>query len=170
MLIRDLEQKDLQERVRWMNDVRVNSTLNIQLPVTLDSTLQWYERIKVNTQRRDFSFDNEDGNLVAMGGFTDIDSNVHKAELYIFVNPDIQGRGYGTLSVKMMCEYGFEAMKLQKIYLHTNSDNIAARKLYEKLGFKLEGYMPHEVISNGKIKDRCYYAIYNTCILPPLFV
>ncbi len=142
-----------------MNDIRVNSTLNIQLPVTLESTRNWFERIQTNNRRKDFSFIDE-GVVVAMGGFTEIDLDVKKAELYIFVNPDIQGKGYGTKSVRIMCQFGFEYMGLEKIYLHTNSDNHAARRLYEKIGFTLEGYMPHEVINNGKVKDRCYYGLY----------
>ena len=62
-------------------------------------------------------------------------------------------------------------MGLQKICLYTNSDNLAARHIYEKIGFVLEGFMRKEIINNGKIKDRCYYGLYNEKvkdkILPP---
>ena len=106
-----------------------------------------------------------------MGGFTDIDDKARKAELYIFVNPVLQGKGLGMESVRVMCQYGFEQMGLQKICLYTNSDNLAARHIYEKIGFVLEGFMRKEIINNGKIKDRCYYGLYNEKvkdkILPP---
>ncbi len=169
MELRLLEARDLQTRVDWMNDTRVNTTLNIQLPVSLDSTITWFEKINTNSSREDYTFC-ENGAIVAMGGFTSIDRSVGKAELYIFVNPDMQGRGLGTKACKQMCEYGFEQLGLQKIYLHTNGDNVAARRLYERLGFKLEGYMPQEIINNGKIKDRCYYGLYKdeSIITPPL--
>lgn len=163
MKIRRLEWKDLKTRVDWMNDARINATLNIQLPVSLESTKLWFERIQTNNKRVDFSFE-EEGRLVAMGGFTDIVAGVCKAELYIFVNPDLQGKGIGTETVKLMCQYGFDEMQLEKIYLHTNADNYAARRLYEKLGFVLEGYMPKEIMNKGKIKDRCYYGLYKKMI------
>lgn len=159
MKIQALSANDLPTRVDWMNDTRVNATLNIKTPVSLASTQEWFERIKDNPSRRDFAF-TEDDKLVAMGGFTDIDDTVKKTELYIFVNPDMQGRGIGSRAVRLMCEYGFETLGFQKIFLHTNSDNLAARHLYERLGFTLEGFMPHEVINNGAIKDRCYYGLY----------
>ena len=166
MKIRNIEEQDLQARVDWMNDSRVNATLNIQLPVTIESTVNWYHRIQGNKTRRDFSFE-KDGQLVAMGGFTDIDDKARKAELYIFVNPVLQGKGLGMESVRVMCQYGFEQMGLQKICLYTNSDNLAARHIYEKI----EGFMRKEIINNGKIKDRCYYGLYNEKvkdkILPP---
>lgn len=113
MKIRNIEEQDLQARVDWMNDSRVNATLNIQLPVTIESTVNWYHRIQGNKTRRDFSFE-KDGQLVAMGGFTDIDDKARKAELYIFVNPVLQGKGLGMESVRVMCQYGFEQMGLQK--------------------------------------------------------
>ena len=62
-----------------------------------------------------------------------------KAELYLFVNPDLLQAGVGTKAAKLLCQYGFEQLKLNKIYLETNEDNIVARKVYEKCGFKLEG-------------------------------
>ena len=55
MKIRNIEEQDLQARVDWMNDSRVNATLNIQLPVTIESTVNWYHRIQGNKTRRDFS-------------------------------------------------------------------------------------------------------------------
>lgn len=159
MIIRELEERDLKTRVDWMNDERVNATLNIRLPVSLESTHCWFRRIKEDCTRVDFAFE-RDGKVVAMGGFTNIVSDVGKAELYIFVNPNEQGKGVGTEAVKLMCQYGFDKIKLNKIYLYTNADNLPARRLYEKLSFALEGYMPREVINNGKIKDRCYYGLY----------
>ena len=159
MIIRSLQESDLPTRVAWMNDPRVNATLNIQLPVTLESTRSWFARLKDNARRRDFAFE-EGGSLVAMGGLTDIAEGVGKAELYIFVDPDRQGGGVGTKAVRLMCSYGFERMNLHKIYLHTNADS-AAYRLYERVGFKLEGFMPCEVENHGRLKDRRYYGLYN---------
>lgn len=160
MELRLLEHGDLLTRVSWMNDSRVNRTLNIQLPVTMESTLRWFERISSNDTREDYAFV-EDGVLVAMGGFTGIDTSVGKAELYIFVHPKKHGEGYGTNACMLMCERGFNHLGLKKIYIHTNSDNFATRKLCERQGFRLEGFMPNEIINNGKVKDRCYYGLYN---------
>ena len=161
MEIRLLQENDLSTRVEWMNDSRINSTLNIQLPVTIESTQSWFNKVNSDDSRRDFSFV-ENGQVVAMGGLTSIDTNDGKAELYIFVSPELKGKGIGTKSVRLLCEHGFNVIKLNKIYLNANADNIAACRLYEKLGFQMDGYTPHEIINNGKVKDRCHYSLYNT--------
>lgn len=160
IVLRELQEQDLSARVSWMNDVRVNATLNIQLPVTIETTYNWYRRIRKNPNRRDFTFIDDKGIAVAMGGFTDINGEKRDAELYIFVNPDMQGRGYGTETMQLMCEYGFEHMNLYRIYLHTNSDNKYAIRLYERMGFSCDERKYQEVQVNGVLKKRLYYELY----------
>ncbi|MCD8283186.1 MAG: GNAT family N-acetyltransferase [Opitutae bacterium] len=171
LVLRRLEHRDLPLRVAWLNDSRINSSLNIKLPVTLAGTEEWFGRIRHNENRADFAFESG-GIVVAMGGLTTIDREVEKAELYIFVDPDKENEGIGTNAVKLMCKHGFEELGLGKIYLHVNSDNIAARKVYEKCSFRMEGLMRREIINNGKLKDRCVYAgirgtVMAFCYIPP---
>ncbi len=158
MLIRKLEFGDLEKRVEWLNDERVNSTLNISLPVSLESTQAWFERNKGNEKRIDFSFE-DDGVLVAMGGYTDIDKDKGEGELYIFVDPDQKGKGIGYRSVKLMCSYAFEVLNFNKIILYANGDNGAARHLYEKLGFVLESVVEGGIENHGVAKDQYYYGL-----------
>lgn len=160
MKLRRLETRDLPLRVAWLNDVRINATLNIQTPVTEAGTRAWFERVRGNASRADFAFEDAAGTVVAMGGFTDIELSVKKAELYVFVDPNLKNRGFGTQAVSVMCGYGFESLGLEKIYLNANADNVPARKVYENCGFVLEGVLRREVINNGKLKDRCRYARY----------
>ncbi|MEE1259835.1 MAG: GNAT family protein [Paludibacteraceae bacterium] len=158
MVIRRLEYDDLEKRVEWLNDERVNSTLNIALPVSLESTKAWFERNIDNDKRIDFSFE-EDGVIVAMGGYTDIDKEKGEAELYIFVDPGQKGKGIGFRSVRLMCDYAFDTMGLNKIILYANGDNAAARHLYEKIGFVLESVVEGGIENHGVAKDQYYYGL-----------
>ncbi len=159
LIMRDIEIGDLSVRVTWMNDNKINRTLNIQLPVTLESTQVWFERIKNAPNRKDFTFIENDGTIVAMGGLTDIDDKSLDAELYIFVNPNMHGKGYGSESTKLICQYGFEKLCLNKIYLYTNSDNLSAQKVYKNLGFALKKYISDGVQNHGEFRDRYYYEL-----------
>lgn len=165
IVLRELQERDLPERVRWMNDIRVNATLNIELPVTIETTHSWFRRISVSSNRKDFTFVDDKGIVVAMGGFTDINENSRDAELYVLVNPDMQGKKYGTEAVRLMCEYGFADMNLARIYLHTNSDNKYAIRLYERLGFTFDVRKCQEMLINGILRKRLYYELYATTII-----
>ena len=94
-----------------------------------------------------------------MGGLTGIDRETNRAELYIFVNPDLQGHGIGEKATQLLCEYGFGTIGLDKIYLQTNGSNHAAQRVYRKVGFSLEGRLRNETIVNNAVDDRLCFGL-----------
>lgn len=159
MILRTLQIGDLKIRVDWMNNPKVYSSMHFDIPVSLDNTIRWFENNQKNDNRADVVFE-EKGQLLAMGGLTNINRETNKAELYVFVNPNLQKGGFGTQATKLLCKYGFEDLKLDKIYLETNEDNHAAKKVYEKCGFQLEGILRNEYKNQeGLLKSRLYYGM-----------
>jgi len=159
MNIRKLRQDDLYKRVEWMNNPKVYQSMHFDLPVELGNTIAWFERNRKNENRIDVVFE-EGGTIVAFGGLTNIEREVEKAELYIFVDPNNQKGGIGTKATSLLCDYGFKRLGLNKIYLETNEDNIAARCVYEKCGFKLEGVLRAEYKTvDGHLLSRMYYGL-----------
>lgn len=158
MIIRKLTIEDLPTRVDWMNNPKIYSSMHFDLPVSMENTLRWFENNKNNEKRSDICFE-EEGVIVAFGGLTSIDLLLKKAELYIFVNPNLQKSGIGTQATKLLCKYGFGQLKLHKIYLLTNEDNVAAIKVYQKCGFQLEGRHRDEYMVKDQYKDRLYFGL-----------
>lgn len=159
MILRRLQVEDLKTRVEWMNNPKVYSSMHFDIPVSLDNTIRWFENNQKNDNRADVVFE-EKGQLLAMGGLTNINRETNKAELYVFVNPNLQKGGLGTQATKLLCKYGFENLYLDKIYLETNEDNHAAKRVYEKCGFQLEGILRNEYKNQkGFLKSRLYYGM-----------
>ena len=68
-----------------------------------------------------------------------------------------KGKGVAITATKLLLEYAFSVLMLNKVYLFTEIDNIAAQKLFEKAGFIKEGCLKKDLFSNGKYVDRfCY--------------
>lgn len=82
----------------------------------------------------------------------DIDRAAGTAEYGVFIGEEeALGRGYGTAAAKLAVEYGFETLRLQKIFLRFLEDNIGARKSYEKAGFRmLEDRRETAVLEQGE--------------------
>lgn len=159
MIVRKLEENDLQLRVCWMNNEKVYGSMHFDIPVIMENTLKWYHNNLGNDKRADLTFE-ENGEIVAFGGLTSINREINKAELYIFVNPTAQKGGIGTKATMLLCKYGFEDLGLNKIYLETNEDNVAARRVYEKCGFVLEGTHREEYkTADGVMLSRMYYGL-----------
>lgn len=151
--------KDISIRVNWINDLRINQTMFFDLPASVVNTEKWFQNNIGNDKRIDFTFENSEREIIAMGGFTDINP-VHKnAEFYVMVNPDLQGRGIGKQVSVWMYNYAFSVLNLNKIYLYTNDDNIAAYTIYEKAGFKLEGILRNHKWKNGDFQNRRFYGL-----------
>lgn len=142
-----------------MNNPAIYSSMHFDLPITLEKTMEWFNNNQGNEKRADMVV-LEDGVIIAFCGITSINPVIGKSELYIFVNPNNQAKGYGTKATLLLCKYGFEEKGLHKIYLETNEDNYAAQKVYERCGFKLEGRHRKEYLAkDGEWKDRLYYGL-----------
>lgn len=155
MKIRYLKPEDLESRVNWMNDSRVFSSMHYAVPVMIDNTKIWYGKVIADPSRSDMAFEDEYGELIAMGGLTHIADG--RAELYVFVHPDKQGKGFGAKATSLLCHYGFERLGLKQIYLYTNLSNLAAQHIYLKCGFKLANIL--KAPAGGEVEDRLYYEL-----------
>ncbi len=159
MIIRRLEKGDLETRVEWMNNPLIYSSMHFEVPILMERTIQWYESNLTNDKRFDVTV-LEDGEIVAFGGFTSINREIGKAETYLFASPFQLHKGIGTRAKKLICEFGFKELGLNKIYFITNEDNYASIRVNEKCGFKLEGRLRKEYLTkDGEFKDRLYFGL-----------
>lgn len=142
-----------------MNHPKIYGSMHFEVPVMMENTICWFENNIGNEKRADLVFE-ENGEVVAFGGLTSINRETNKAELYIFVKPEVQMAGVGTRATKELCRFAFAELGLDKVYLETNEDNLAAQHVYEKCGFMLEGKLRNEYrAKDGNLMCRMYYGL-----------
>ncbi len=91
-----------------------------------------------------------------------IDPKNKKAEFAILIGEKAYwGTGYAYEAAKAIVRYGFEHLKLHRIYCGTSAQNIAMQKLALKLGFIKEGRSREAFFKNGKYHDILHYGILN---------
>lgn len=160
--VRRLERDDLALRVSWFNHPEVYRYMTLDVPMSLAATERWFQSASVDEKRRDFAFDlwsEQEIRPVAMGGLIDINWHHSRAELYMLVSPQHFGRKIGRQVLRWMCNYGFSALGLQRIYLTTVEDNRRAQKLYRSHGFQEEGRLRKHLYHLGKYKDRIIFGL-----------
>ena len=85
-------------------------------------------------------------------GIMSIDQISRNAEVGILIGEaDYRGRGYGTEAMKLLVDYGFNALNLRNIMLKVHADNERAYASYVKAGFREFGRR-----SGGTYKDGNY--------------
>jgi len=162
--LRLFNKSDVQRKVKWINDSKVNRYLHYNLPLCPDRTMNWFNRIMTDASREDYVYEIiTESEFIPIGliGLLGIEQKNQKAEFYI-VNGEKKywGKGYALQATKLFLNHAFLKHNLNKIYLYTEVDNVPAQKLFEKIGFKKEGLLKEDLIHMGKKIDRYYYAIY----------
>ena len=157
ILIRKFTQKDIPDKVQWINDEKNNRYLHYDLPLSVEKTKVWFQNKSEN--RLDCVIEYE-GIPVGLIGLIGIDAQSRKAEFYISMGrDDFKRKGIATESTKLLLSYAFDVLNMNKIYLNVDEENIAACNLYEKIGFTLEGRFIQDLFHRGKLINRLRYAI-----------
>ena len=161
LFLRLVEKPDLPQRVAWINDPEIQHTLNYDYPTSLARTEKWFDKAVMAPSRRDFSiFALETSECIGFGSLLNIDWLVKKAELSMVIgNRSYWGGGYGTESYKLLINYGFLELGLNKIYGYQLKHNHAAHRVVEKLGWTREGLLRQDLYSHGRIRDRYVVSI-----------
>jgi len=92
----------------------------------------------------------------------DFDPQHRRAAIGILiVNPQNRGKGYGAEALNLLCNYGFERLKLHQLYANIAEDNFKSQKLFEHQGFEKIGIKKDWNLVNGKYKNEYLYQFIN---------
>lgn len=84
----------------------------------------------------------------------DVDPSIGQAELGKMVGePAFRGRGIAEEATRMLVDYGFNILGLNRICLHTLGGNIKNIRLNERMGFRFEGVLRQAAILAGRPTD-----------------
>lgn len=155
--IRKFEKTDIPKKVEWINNPENNQYLHYDIPICVEKTEKWFDSHLGEKTRYDAVIE-VDGVPVGTIGLLEIDRKNSKAEYYIAMGETAyKGKGIAKEASRLILEYGFEELGLNRIYLFTEVENVAAQKLFERVGFVREGVIRQDIISHGKYVDRIAY-------------
>lgn len=157
--IRPFEYSDIPKKVEWINNPENNKFLHYDIPLSVENTQKWFEKNKSADNRYDATIV-ADGIPCGTIGLLNIDKKNGKAEYYIAMGKtSLKGKGVSTIASRLLLDYAFQELSLNRVYLYTEVENIAAQRLFEKVGFIKEGCLRKDIVSHGKLVDRFIYAI-----------
>ncbi|MGG1290461.1 GNAT family N-acetyltransferase [Bacillus smithii] len=82
-----------------------------------------------------------------------VDKQHHKGELAYWVGKDYRGNGYATEAAKRMVTFGFEVLRLNRIWAMAMSKNPASVKVMKNVGMKYEGTLKQHIYQYGVYED-----------------
>ncbi|WP_442600128.1 GNAT family N-acetyltransferase [Neobacillus sp. D3-1R] len=164
VILRELKIEDAEDRYKWCLDKEVTKHLNMPdkyPPFSLEETKQWIrmciERSNGYIQKAIMT---EQENHIGWIDLKNIDKLNQHAELGITIGDQTYwGKGYGLSAMKEMLHFGFNELKLNKIWLRVEVDNEKAIKSYKRIGFIEEGILRQDRLRNTEFIDRLRMSI-----------
>ena len=154
IILRPLTKADLENRVRWFNDLQVRQTLVVNEVFELEKTIRWFERMQSDKTRTEFAIETPEGVVIGVTGLLGIENEHGVAECYCVIgNKDYWGKKLGTEIHSVLIQWAFEKLGLYKIRADIRTNNPAIFRVVEKLGFKIEGTLRKEKVVDGQRID-----------------
>jgi RimJ/RimL family protein N-acetyltransferase len=155
--LRATERADVATFVRWFNDADVVRNLAMFSPMSDAAETAWFDRMLVSQGTTDYHFVIcllADGRPIGTIGLHDISWKDGTADFGIAIGEKEEwNKGHGTDALRAICDFGFGALRLERIGLYVYAGNDRARRAYEKAGFVHEGTLRRAHVARGEHHD-----------------
>jgi RimJ/RimL family protein N-acetyltransferase len=156
LYFRPLEREDAPVLARYVNDPAVRRTLSMYRPHSVAQEQSFVESLSKSEHQVVMGISRHESpdELIGVTGLHGLDFRGRRAEFGIFIGlSELWGKGYGTEAARMMLDYGFGTLNLNRVWLQVYGHHTAAVRAYEKAGFKREGVQREQHFTDGRYVD-----------------
>lgn len=148
--------KGSKDYIKWLNDKKINKLLEIRYQShNKKSVNNWIVKLFDSNDNLLFGiFLKKEklhiGNIKAKINFQHL-----RAEIGLLIGlRTLHGKGYGSQSINLLCDFLFDKLKLKKIYAGALDSNIASQKIFKKNKFKIEAKLINYRILDKKFVNQ----------------
>ncbi|WP_346940172.1 GNAT family N-acetyltransferase [uncultured Clostridium sp.] len=103
--------------------------------------------------------DKEINKVIGWCGLGLLDCKPEDIEIFYGLSSEYWGQGLATEAAMAMINYGFDTIGLKRIIAVVNPDNIASKKVIEKIGMKFKGNLKVDDPNCSGYDGELYYAL-----------
>ncbi|GAC1401708.1 MAG: GNAT family protein [Candidatus Velthaea sp.] len=165
IVLRAVERTDLDAWRTWVNDPEIAGYLDRVLPVSRPEHEQFFELAVVNNAKAVwFGIDGlQPPRYIGNIWLWDIDVRHRRAEVRVLIGDrGAWGTGAGSTSLRLITDYAFAALGLQKLYAYVMDRNPRAVRAFEKAGYREEARLESEAYWNGERHDVLRFAAFTS--------
>jgi RimJ/RimL family protein N-acetyltransferase len=156
IVLREYRWEDLADIRAWVTDAETTRYLSgtFYKPHTLQQTEEYLRNVLEGGAGANFIIaERESLSYLGQCNIMRVDNIARKAELGFVIGREHTGKGYGYEAGRMLIDFAFRQMNLNRVSLKVHADNPRAIRLYEKLGLRHEGCLREEVYQDGQYVD-----------------
>lgn len=168
LILNQPEENDLGRIVRILNHpVYSKNTINIPFPYSENNARFWLELAKSGFENKThyiFAIRLKENSQIIGGIDLGIDQRFNKAELGYWIDETYWNKGFASEAANAIIKFGFEDLKLKRIFATHFDFNPSSGKVLEKAGMKKEGVLKCHTMKNGVYQNHILYAILNESV------
>lgn len=161
--LRQIEMKDCMDHyVEWLNDPEVNQYLETKwVRQDMESIEAFVKSQRENNHSVLFAIiSREENSHIGNIKIGPIHEHYRHADISYFIgDKQFWNKGIATEAIKLVCEFGFEELRLHRIEAGAYAAAVGSWKALEKNGFHREGIFRDQVILNNEYMDTYRYGL-----------
>ena len=154
-LLFEAARESVAEGSRWLPWIHADYSMSESLEWIVDCRKQW-------DQGREYSFAIVDPltDLFLGGvGLNQISHTHRMANLGYWVRSSYTGRGVATAAARLIAQFGFAVLRLQRLEILIEVGNFASQRVAEKAGAQREGVLRKRLLMHGIPVDAVVYSL-----------
>ena len=162
ILLKQVELSDAEDIFQTINSQR--AYLGKWLPfvavsLAIENTVFFIDKMLNDTQDNYIFVIHYDGIFAGLIGFKANDKQNKRTEIGYWLSETYQKKGIVTQSVKSMCQFAFDELRMNRIQIRCAVGNEPSKKIPQKLGFVFEGIeRDGELLTGGVFTDLEVYS------------
>ena len=157
--LRRLEEKDIPGMLEWMHDPEVNRWFRFDAASMTEERVKNFIAGSFTETNRHYAIADDDDNYLGTISLEDIDRENAHALYAVSLRAEVIGHDIALTATKMLLDIAFRELDLERVYLNVLSDNVRAKRFYEKAGFRYEGRFRKHLKLRGEWRDWDWYSI-----------
>lgn len=156
--LKTIEEEDIQFLQENINKKQIRKNLTTTKPINLNQQNDFFENVISSDKDVHLAICNRE-NIVGIISLEDEEDDIGAATIGLWIAPEYHGNGYGTESVKLVTNYGFNELNYHRISARAYETNKASQKIWEKLEFEKEGELREKTFIDGEFGDIYIYGV-----------
>lgn len=159
--LRNIENDDADTLKKLINDESISrNVVGWSKPISSTEHLFWLNNLKSdNNFRYIIANINDTTKTYGTAIISKIDWKNRSCSIDIKILTECQGNGYGSESIKLLKEYIFDELNMNRISVNILEYNVASINLFKKMGFIQEGIQRQAIFKSGKYNNLLIYSL-----------
>ena len=164
--LRPWRDTDIEDLVSACQDPEISRWTSVPIPYgeadARTYLLQRFDAIHAGSAAPFAIVDAADGGLLGSVALNWLDWKNRRAEVGYWLALEARGNGHATRAVRLICEWGFQLLDLERIELLASTANPASQRVAERTGFTREAVLRSYMRGRDGRQDMVAFALLRT--------